>query len=130
MLIVEDSGPCAATLEIALLDVADLGVVVVRSAEEALRLMEKDVDRTICALVTDVRLPRMDGLELAERIRRLRPGARLPIIVTTGESDPGLPDRARRAGADACFHKPYSPAVVRRILEEQLNANPSDEKND
>jgi CheY-like chemotaxis protein len=130
VLIVEDSGPCAATLELALQDLAGLSVAVTRSAEEALRIMEGDRGGTIRALVTDVRLPRMDGLELVERVRRLRPRGRLPIIVTTGESDPSLPDRARRAGADACFRKPYSPAELRRILEEQLNANPSDEEND
>jgi CheY-like chemotaxis protein len=46
--------------------------------------------------------------------------ARLPIVLISGDSDPLLPARALAQGADAFFPKPYSPAAVRRKLEQLL----------
>ena len=56
-------------------------------------------------------------------IRQLRSEprfARLPILLISGDSDPGLPRRAMGIGADAFFPKPYSPSAVRRKLEQLL----------
>ena len=49
--------------------------------------------------------------------------AALPILVTSGDSDPGNSERLRRLGADAYFVKPYSPAALRRTLEQLLHAS-------
>ncbi len=76
----------------------------------------------IGALVTDLNMPRMDGFELIERVRAQVRYARLPIIVVSGDADPRTPDRLARLGVDAFFSKPYSPAEVRRKLEQLLNA--------
>ncbi|MDH2326236.1 response regulator [Cereibacter sp. SYSU M97828] len=56
-------------------------VVAAASAEEALVLLE---GHEIDILVTDMKLPRMSGLELAERLLDQRP--RLPVILATGDS--------------------------------------------
>ncbi len=73
------------------------------------------------ALITDVNLPSMDGLELVSRIRSGGAYADLPIIVVSADTDPRMPARALEAGADAFFPKPYSPAAVRKKVEELIH---------
>jgi len=77
----------------------------------------------ICALVTDLHLPLMDGFELIELLRSDSRTARLPIVVISGDSDPNTPERLYRLGANAYFGKPYSPAKVRQKVEQLLDAN-------
>ena len=120
VLIVEDTGLCCETLELSLIKIPELAVMIVGTAEEALRQLEL---KEICALVTDLHLPSMDGFELIETVRAQPGRARLPIMVISGDSDPHTPARLAGLGANAYFPKPYSPAEVRNKLERLLDAN-------
>lgn len=72
----------------------------VASAEEALIAL---ADTTCDLLVTDMALPGMDGIELAERVRGLFPD--LPTLVISAHSDEVFVQRAYRAGARAYLGK-------------------------
>lgn len=121
ILVVEDDDICADTLGLALRSVGgSLGgtkVLTVGNAYEALRLLNPP--GAVCALIVDLQLPGLDGFSLIENIRS-QPGARLPIVVVSGYSEPGTEARVTRLGADAFFEKPYSPAEVRRAVERLL----------
>jgi two-component system, chemotaxis family, chemotaxis protein CheY len=67
-------------------------------------------------------MPRMDGFELIRRIRQDGKLSSTPIIVVSADTDPGTPERIAELGVSAFFAKPYSPAQVRRKLEQILNA--------
>ena len=121
VLIVEDAESCATTLEIALLAIPHVEVRVEATARQALEVLEGVGG--VSALVTDLHLPAIDGFELIERVRADRRTARLPIVVISGDSDPGTPERIYRLGANAYFVKPYSPAQVRQKVEQLLDAN-------
>jgi two-component system, chemotaxis family, chemotaxis protein CheY len=125
VVIVEDAATCAITLEMAFLAIPGIAVTVVPTAQEALRLLDSG-DGTVCAVVTDLNMPRMDGFEFIERIRAEPRHRQLPIIVVSGDTDPGTPERLAVMGADAFFSKPYSPAQVRLKLEQLLDANSAD----
>lgn len=118
ILVVEDAEICRDTLEVALLKLPDLAVHSVTTAEEALQCL---ASREVCALVTDLRLPRMDGYQLIEAIRSQSGGSSLPILVISGDSDPRARSRVAGLGANAYFAKPYSPAAVRHKLAELIN---------
>jgi two-component system, chemotaxis family, chemotaxis protein CheY len=120
VLIVDDSEDCSETLELALHNLKDVEIAIVRSAEDALEHLSKGA---VAALITDLHLPRMDGLHLLAAIRALKNGHTPPVVVISGDSDPHTPDRVFAAGAQAFFLKPYSPAAVRRKLEELLIAS-------
>jgi two-component system, chemotaxis family, chemotaxis protein CheY len=124
VLIVEDVATCATTLEVAFLKIPDLAVVVLSAAQDALRLLAA-VDCPVRAVVTDLTMPRMNGFEFIERIRAEPRYRQLPIIVVSGDTDPGTPERVSALGANAFFSKPYSPAQVRLKLEQLLDANPA-----
>ncbi len=125
VVIVEDAAICATTLELAFLAIPDLAVTVLPSAQEALRLLES-ADCAVSAVVTDLNMPRMDGFEFIARIRAEPRHQRLPIIVVSGDTDPGTPERLASIGVDAFFPKPYSPAQVRLKLEQLLDATSVD----
>ena len=120
VLIVEDSENSAATLEIALLGIPGLNVLMASSAHDALRIL-REAGLKPHAIVTDLNMPRMDGFELIRQIRGDHRLSATPIIVVSADTDPGTPERVAQMGADAFFAKPYSPAKVRRKLEELLD---------
>jgi CheY-like chemotaxis protein len=122
VLIVDDAEQCTETLEVALIGLPGIEILAASSAEAALHLMH---ERRICAFITDLHLPRMSGFDLIRRVREQPGYAHIPILVISGDSDPGTPDRIRTLGANAFFPKPYSPSAVRKKLEMLLNAIPS-----
>jgi two-component system chemotaxis response regulator CheY len=120
VLIVDDSENSAATLEIALLGIPGLSVTLASSGAEALRILGR-LGPEVLAIVTDLNMPRMDGYEL---IRRLRDDGRFsgtPIVVVSADTDPATPQRVANMGVSAFFAKPFSPAEVRRKVEQILN---------
>ena len=119
VLIVEDSDDCSEALELALHGLKDVTIAIARSAEEALEHLSAD---HVAALITDLHLPRLDGFHLLSAIRTRNNGQYTSVLVISGDSDPRTPARVLEAGAQAFFSKPYSPAAVRRKLEELLIA--------
>ncbi len=122
VLIVEDSENSAAMLEIAFLGIPNVAVLLTESAVEALRILDAG-DAHVNVIVTDLNMPRMDGFELIRRVRADRRLANLPIIVVSADTDPTTPSRVAELGVDAFFPKPFSPAQVRRKLEQLLDGS-------
>jgi CheY-like chemotaxis protein len=122
VLIVEDTELCRDALEMALMKLPNLSVQSVTTAEEALQWLDAN---EVCALVTDLHLPHMNGFELIEAVRRGPWRTSLPILVISGDSDPRISTRVTKLGANAFFAKPYSPAEVRHTLQQLIEAPPS-----
>lgn len=133
VLIVEDVDHCATLLEVALDRIPGVVVACAASGREALKMLDFLGDR-ICAIVTDLNMPTdlnmrtglnmpcVDGFELIAQVRSDRRYAGLPILVVSGDVNPGTPERVKRLGVDAFFAKPYSPSSVRRTLENLLDS--------
>ena len=121
VLIVEDSENCAATVELALLGIPGLSILSALSGEEALRIL-REPGSTVQAIITDLNMPGIDGFELIRRVREDRRTSAVPIIVLSADTDPATPGRIARMKVDAFFPKPFSPAQVRRKLEQLLDA--------
>jgi len=75
-------------------------------------------------LVTDIRMPDMDGIEVQEELRKRN--CSLPVIVITGHGDVPLAVRAMKAGAGDFLEKPFARdallTAVRRALERNATA--------
>ncbi|PLX81110.1 MAG: two-component system response regulator [Desulfuromonas sp.] len=71
-------------------------------------------------LVTDLNMPQIDGIELIEQVRKI-PGNRfMPIIMLTTETNDGIKQRGKLAGASGWIVKPFRPeqvlGVVRMVM--------------
>jgi CheY-like chemotaxis protein len=118
ILLVDDSEDCIATLDLALNTLPGVVLRSSLSAEAALVMLESD---TVSAVITDIHLPEMTGLELVTRIRQNPRFRSLPILVVSADADPSTPARALGLGANAYFAKPFSPSAMRKKLEELIN---------
>jgi len=79
-------------------------VTSVNDPEEALELIAEDPD-DFDLLLTDLQMPRMDGVELAARVARLRP--QLPVVLSTGNRWSVPASTARAAGIREIVDKPF-----------------------
>jgi two-component system, sensor histidine kinase len=85
----------------------------VGSGEEAVTAVERGYD----AVLMDVTLTGIDGLEATRRIRALTgKTGRTPIIGVSGRTEPGDEQAARAAGMDAYLRKPLSPSALSAAL--------------
>ena len=74
-----------------------------------------------CAcLISDIRMPEMDGLELQEEM--VRRGYTLPVIIITGHGDVPLAVRAMKAGAADFIEKPFSPDDILLSVRNALDS--------
>ncbi len=100
------------------MQLADLAVVGVDSAEAALPLLAQG---HIAVVVTDMRLPKADGLSLVRLCQQQDP--HLPVVMITGHGDIDLAVESMRAGAYDFITKPFASErlvdVVRRAMEKR-----------
>ena len=117
VLFVDDERPVRIASQQAL-ELAGFEVTACDAAERALRHVGRDWPG---CLVTDVRMPQMDGLELMERALALDP--ELPVILITGHGDVPMAVEAMRNGAYDFLEKPFPSdrlvEVARRAVEKR-----------
>jgi two-component system OmpR family response regulator len=109
VLVVDDEEDLAYMAE-ALLSSEGLDVVVAHSAIDALRILEKDAD--IDAVFSDVMMPGMTGLQLADAVRDMYP--RVKIVLTSGYTMPAL--LAGRQTRYLFAPKPYRLDTIMKLL--------------
>jgi len=99
----------------------------VRVYESAVMFLEKVDAVAKGCIVSDVRMPGMDGVELLRRLRER--GIGMPAIIMTGHADVALAVSAMKAGAVDFIEKPFSDEVllsaVRAGLSRMSRANQS-----
>ena len=97
----------------------DMGatVLLAQSGEDALRLVLK---HQFAAILLDVRLPGMDGYEVAAAIRTLERSRRTPIIFMSAEEDRRT--AIRDGSAETYLRKPLEPDVLRPRLAQLLGS--------
>jgi two-component system, LuxR family, response regulator FixJ len=100
-----------------------LGYQVETFASASEFLSTHDAARPGC-LVTDVRMPGMDGLELLQHLGRQ--GTRLPVVLISGHADVPMAVAAIKAGAEDFIEKPINDAqlvaAINRCLAQAFEA--------
>lgn len=95
-------------------------------AQQAYRLLEASdgVDALKCLqgnnvdlIITDLKMPNMDGFDLIRHIRSDSKTEFLPIILLTGELDEKNREEARKAGVSAFIVKPFVPDQISGLIE-------------
>jgi two-component system chemotaxis response regulator CheY len=71
-------------------------------------------------IITDLNMPVMDGLTMIENMRKMPELCGVPIIFLTTESDAGMKQRAKAAGATGWVTKPFQPENLVKIVKKVL----------
>jgi two-component system chemotaxis response regulator CheY len=74
-------------------------------------------DASIAMVVCDVNMPRMNGLDMVEKVKADPAKASLPIIMLTTEGNPQLIQQAKGAGAKGWILKPFKPDQLLATVE-------------
>ena len=120
ILLIEDDLELAELLKFALAK-SEIGVTIVTNPVEGLKIL--DAKNAFDALVLDLGLPDMDGLEVCKHVRHSYPS--LPIIISSARSETLDKIKGFELGADDYMAKPYEPielafrlrAILRRGIQ-------------
>lgn len=98
------------------LELAGLDVVTVDNADHVFELIGYSFDGVI---VSDIRMPGMDGMTLLQKVREL--DAEIPVILVTGHGDVQLAVSAMRNGAYDFIEKPFSVQYLAGIIKRAID---------
>jgi FixJ family two-component response regulator len=86
------------------------------SAED---FLATDTSRDVDCIITDVQMPGMSGIDLKATLSARH--CRVPVIMITARTDPGLEERVLASGAVCLLRKPFAPRTlidcVTRVLK-------------
>lgn len=100
------------------LHAAGYDFVLCADGQEALDRLEGGLEPDL--LLTDIRMPRLDGAALARSIRARRKWDLIPVIAMSAYSDDLQEHEIRAAGADSFLPKPFAIAELRAMLSSML----------
>ncbi len=103
ILFVDDS-PSIRTLVRMILEEAGYHVLISEDGQDALQHFN---GKTINLLITDLHMPRMNGIELIKAIRKLSKYRYIPILFLTTETKSEMKNEAKAAGATGWITKPF-----------------------
>ena len=102
---------------------AGMDVIEAADGVDALALLQRT---PVDLIITDVNMPRMDGITFTRQARGTANGRSIPILILTTESEVGKKNEGRAAGATGWIVKPFQQeqllAVVSRVLPGAVKA--------
>ncbi|HEX7012458.1 MAG TPA: response regulator [Steroidobacteraceae bacterium] len=71
-------------------------------------------------VLTDINMPRMDGIRMVRELRALQAYKFIPVLVLTTESGEDMKQRGREAGATGWIVKPFNPEQLLHTIARVL----------
>jgi DNA-binding NtrC family response regulator len=107
VLVVDDDAVVGKSFNRVLSEKKGYVVTTVENAHEALKQMR---EQSFDVVFTDIKMPGMDGVELAERVKASQPWT--PVVIITGYGTTENESRAKAAGVTDFVRKPLSPEMI------------------
>jgi len=82
--------------------------------------IDKLAGHQIHMLITDLNMPRLDGIELIKQVRAHAAYKFIPIIMLTTESQPEMKAKGKEAGATGWIIKPFKPEQLLGVIKKVL----------
>lgn len=92
-------------------------VITAENGEQALQKLNSEKYDMV---YTDIRMPGMSGLEVAETVKARQPWT--PVVIITGYGNDAAEARAKAAGVANFLHKPLSPDLIEGSAKDALTA--------
>lgn len=116
----------------------EYNVITAANGQEAVKCL-KEID-DIDLVVSDVAMPKMDGLELCRYVKNDLRWSHIPVILLTGHTEEEMEAEGLKMGADDYITKPFNAEMLRlrvkklietkknrqKLFKEGLNVSPSD----
>lgn len=109
------------------LELAGATVAVAADGEAGLRTALR---RHPDLVVTDIAMPRMDGISMTRRLREAEPTRSIPVVALTGQYVGDLPAQARQAGCSEVVVKPCSPETLVNLVNRYIGRREEDHSPD
>ncbi|MDE2594275.1 MAG: response regulator [Burkholderiales bacterium] len=122
ILLVEDNNINQVVASELLTNMAGMHVTLAENGEQALVLLQ---DQTFDAVLMDIQMPVMDGLQATTKLRQNKAYANLPIIAMTAHAMAGDRERCQIAGMNDYVTKPINPMELFAVLTKWMNRPPS-----
>jgi CheY-like chemotaxis protein len=100
---------------------SDKGYIVVTAKDGFDALMKLEAEK-YDVVFTDIKMPGMDGLEVAEQVKARQPWT--PVVIVSGYGTAANEERARAAGVCGFLHKPLSPEMIEDSAANALRSEP------
>lgn len=114
-LLLIDDEPDIIEMLFGMLDHPGHDILLANNGEEALELLK---EYPVDAILSDIRMPKMGGIEMVKRVRAL--GLATPIVMMTGQIDHRTTLEALRAGVLDVIEKPFPRAKLVMSIERAL----------
>jgi len=101
------------------------GGYVVSVAKNGAEAIEKVRQEHPALILLDIMMPKMDGFEVCQEIKRGSETRNIPVLMITARKDPESRKRGLEVGASEYLVKPIHPAEVLRKVQEYLGDEPT-----
>ena len=115
VLVVDDDAVVGKSFDRVLSERKGYVVTTAQNAHEALKQIR---EQSFDVVFTDIKMPGMDGLELAERVKASLPW--VPVVIITGYGSTENETRAKAAGVSDFVRKPLSPEMIEQSAAQAL----------
>lgn len=90
-------------------------------AEDGVDAMEIARSRTFDMVLTDINMPKMTGISLVSKLRRLEAYQDIPIVMVTTEDKDFKKQKAKTQGANGWLQKPFTQERLLNVVKVMLD---------
>ena len=117
ILIVEDSGDMQKFIKKIL--APQYNILMASNGEEALELLKNNF---VTLIISDIMMPRMNGIELCEKVKSDINYSHIPIVLLTAKTNIQSKIEGMDVGADIYMEKPFSPEYLLATVSNLINS--------
>ena len=92
-------------------------VITAEDGQDAYELAQRE---NVELVITDVYMPKLDGISLVNKLRKLKAYQYIPMLFLTTESSQEMKMKGKQAGATGWIVKPFAPDKLLATLEKVL----------
>ncbi len=115
-ILIVDDNPNMSSLLVEMLEVFQYEALRATDGHDALKKIEQN--KNVAMVITDMRMPKMSGLELLQAVKERRP--ELPVVLISGYNIEDSDSDLVKNKADGFLNKPFMMADIEKLLSNLL----------